>query len=89
MTMHPVARLRLTVSLGVWVVLLFLFLLRGNLWLSRAGPAREPRVVEFLLFTVCLAVGFLLMPSFPVLGGGVLLAVCSLVLISSVCRAPR
>jgi len=87
--MHPVARLRSTVSLGVWVVLLFLFLLRGNLWLSKEGPAREPRVVEFLLFTVCLAVGFLLIPSFPVLGGGVLLAVCSLVLISSVYRAPR
>ena len=87
--MHPVARLRLTVALGVWVVILFLFLLRGNLWRSRERPAREPRVAEFFLFTVCLAGGFLLMPGFPVLGGGVLFAVCSLVLISSVCRAPH
>ena len=85
--MHPLAHLRLILALGVWMVLLFLFLLRGNLWLRREGSARKVRVLASLLFTACLAVGFLLMPGFPVLGGGVLIAACSLVLLASVHRA--
>ena len=85
--MHSLAHLRSTLTLGVWVVLLFLFLLRGNLWLPREGPARTFRIGDALLFTACLAGGFLLMPGFPVLGGGVLIAACSLVLIVSVRRA--
>jgi hypothetical protein len=68
LTMHHLAHLRSTVALGVWMVLLFLFLLRGNRWLPREGPARTPRVVKSLLFTACLAPGFLLVPGFPVLG---------------------
>ncbi len=46
-------------------------------------------VFASLLFTAGLAVGFLLMPTFPKLGTGVIIASCSVVLILQVRRASR
>ena len=43
-------------------------------------------VLASLIFTAGLAVGFLLMPVFPALGGGVIIVSCSVVLILSVRR---
>ncbi len=85
--MHPWARLSSTVAVAAWLTLLLLFLLGGNLWPLRAGPPRTLRVLDALLFTACLAMGFLLMPAVPALGGGVILVAWIIVLISSVRRA--
>ena len=87
--MHHLAHLRFTVALGVWVALLFLFLLGGNLWPPREERTRTLRVAASLVFTASLAVGFLLMPGFPTLGGAVLVGACGMVLISSVRRSPH
>lgn len=87
--MHHLTHLRFAVALGVWVVLLFLFLLGGNFWLPRERRTRTLRVAASLVLTASLAVGFLLMPGFPTLGGGVLVGACGMVLISSVRQAPH
>jgi hypothetical protein len=61
----------------------------GNLWLRREGATMNHPLVVSLIFTTGLALGVLLMPVFPELGGALIFVACSVVLILWVRRSSR
>ena len=63
--------------------------LGDNRGLHRVGPAMNHPVLTSLIFTAGLALGILLMPVFPELGGVLIFLACSVILLLWVRRASR